>query len=196
MPGREWPQQADLTIPIFVRESVTKQKPKSISSHKLTSQQQQNTPSSFRGGVGNADIGKRRVVDYGTMAERMQIPQIWRAAAAAMCGPYLLLAQCYHEHLHAARSAELMLSEILHCPRSYGSRDCHRHCRHLVSELLHHSPGLSASSWGRVAKVLPFADKYHGQRSLGLRTQKAIEVAVCQQQEVREGLSQRGPSDI
>jgi hypothetical protein len=118
-------------------------------------------------------------------------------ATAMMWGPYLVvLARCYHEHLHGARPAELMLSEILHCPRAYGSLDRRRHRRHQVSEMLpHHSLGLLvASSRGR-AKELPFAGNPHEQRSPGLWIQKAIEVAVCQQ-EVQKELSQRGPLDI
>jgi len=110
-----------------------------------------------------------------------------------MRGLYLVvLAWRYPEHLHAARPVELMLFETLHCPRAYRSRDCRRHHRHQVSQMLpHHSLGLSASNRGR-AKKLPFAG--NPQRSLGLRVQKAIEVAVCQQ-EVRKELSQGGPLD-
>lgn len=98
------------------------------------------------------------------------------------------LARCCHEHLHAARPAEMMLSEILQGPR----RDRRRQTGHQVSEMLpHHSVGMSASSLGR-AKELPRSGNQ--QRSLGLRMrkQKAIEVAVCRQ-EVQKELSQRGP---
>lgn len=114
-----------------------------------------------------------------------------------MWGPYLVvLARCYHEHLHAARQAELMLSDILHCPRAYGSRDRRRHRRHQVSEMLpHHSLGLLFGSSRSRAKELPFAGDSHEQRSLGRWIQKEIEVAVCQQ-EVQKELSQRGPLDI
>jgi hypothetical protein len=96
----------------------------------------------------DAHIGINTLVDYGTTAKR--IPWIWwvvQLTAAAMQGPYLVgLAQCYHKHLHAARLAELMLSETLHCSRAYRSRDRHPHRRHQVSQMLPHHPlGLSAS---------------------------------------------------
>lgn len=194
MPGREWPQQAaDLTIPIFVRASATKSQNQYLS-RSDKNETSKNTPWSFRGGVADAHIGKRRLVDYGTTAER--ILQTRQGVGLTATAPYLvvLAPRCYHEHLHAARPAELMLSGILHCPRAYGSRDRHRHRRHQVSEILpHHSLGLPASSRGH-SKELPFAGNPREQRSLGLRIQKAIEVAVCQQ-EVQKELSQRGPLD-
>jgi hypothetical protein len=136
----------------------------------------------------DAHIGKGTLVDYGMTAAERILRQVGLTATAML----VVLTRCYHEHLHAARSAELMLSEILHCPRAYGSRDRCRHPRRQVSKMLqHHSLGLSASNRGRT-KELPFAEKPHEQRSLGLRIQKAIEVAVCQQ-EVQKELSQRGP---
>jgi hypothetical protein len=139
-------------------------------------------------------IGKRRLVDYGTTAER--ILQTRQGVGLTATAPYLVvLARCYYEHLHAARPAELMSPEILHCARAYGSRDRHRHGRHQVSEMLpHHSLGLPASSRGR-SKELPFAGNPREQRSLGLRIQKAIEVAVCRQEVQKELSQQRGPLD-
>ena len=86
-----------------------------------------------------------------------------------------------------------MLSEILQ-PATYGRRDRRRYPRRQGSEMLlpHHFLGLSASNRGRT-KQLPFAGGPHQQqRSLGLRIQKEIEVAVCQR-EVQKELSQRGP---
>jgi hypothetical protein len=138
--------------------------------------------------IGKRRLVERRLVDYGTgtTAERS-------SQGVGSTGPYLGLARCYHEHLHAARPAELMLMlpEILHCPRAYRSRGRRRHCRHQVSGMLpHHSLRSSASSRGR-AKERPLVGN-HGQRSLGRRIQ--IEVAVSQQG-VQKELSQRGPLD-
>jgi len=139
-------------------------------------------------------IGKRTLVDYGMGAG--WIPQIRMGlTAAAMWGPWYLvvLARCYHEHLHAARPAELMLSDI-HRPRAHGSRDRRRHPHRQASEMLPHcSLRLSASNRGR-AKELPFAENHRERRYLGLRIQKAIEVALCQR-EVQKELSQRVPLD-